>query len=247
MSSITIRALRALIVDDYPVNRRLMEIMLTDLGHTTVVVRSGKEALDALQNEAFDFVFLDLQMPEMDGFETARAIRDALGSKSPVLVACSASDSRASEQCREAGFSSLLVKPVTPESLSAVLEGRTAEIESEHPATACWEMPETLAMLASVAGKHKVTGLLELYLKESERRIDLLLKTLAERNIEVFARTAHSLRGSSAQMGAQKMAEISAELEQQALGGEHIEISHLVALAKELERVQVAIKAYLAE
>jgi HPt (histidine-containing phosphotransfer) domain-containing protein len=170
-----------------------------------------------------------------------------MGDSAPVLVACSASDENAGEQCREAGFAFLLSKPVTPESLLAVLEGRAVAFEAEQHHAGNWEMPESLAMLANVAGKSKVSGLLELFVKESERRIDLLLKTLGDKNIEVFARTAHSLRGSSAQMGAQKMAEISAELEQDALKGAHIGISKLVGLAKEFEKVSTAITAYLAE
>jgi CheY-like chemotaxis protein len=239
------RVLRALIVDDYPVNRRLMEMLLADLGHQTVVVHSGMEALRALKENTFDFAFLDLQMPDMDGFQTARAILDAFGNSAPVLVACSGSEA-VNDECMKSGFNYVLPKPVTLESLSAVLEGRALKVETESHAAICWEMPEGLAMLAQMAGKDKVAGLLELFLRESERRIDVLLKMLSEKNMEIFCRTAHSLKGSSAQMGAIKLAEISSELEQQSKKGEHIRLTKLVALAKEFEKVQAAVKAYLA-
>lgn len=249
MSSIPpIRVLKALIVDDYPVNRRLMEILLADLGHQTIVARSGHEAVEAVRNDKFDFAFLDLQMPDMDGYQTARAIREVSGEQSPVLIACSASDDNASgDHCREAGFAALLPKPVTPESLSAVLEGRAQQPQVEQRSEQCWVIPDSLALLVQLAGKSRVTGLLELFVRESERRVDLLLKTLSEKDMEVFGLTAHSLKGSSAQMGAKRMAEISSELEHQSQNGERIRIAKLVALAKELEKVQAAVGAYLAE
>jgi CheY-like chemotaxis protein len=239
------RVLRALIVDDYPVNRRLMEMLLADLGLQTVVAHSGMEALRTLKESSFDYAFLDLQMPDMDGYETARAIHDAFGNSAPVLVACSASNIERKE-CEASGFAFILPKPVTLESLSAVLNGKPPQPEVEHHRDLCWEMPEGLAMLVQLAGKEKVTALLELFVKESERRIDVLLKMLNERNMEVFTRTAHSLKGSAAQMGAVKLSELSAELEQESIKGERVRITKLVGLAKEFEKVQTAINTYLA-
>ena len=239
------RVLRALIVDDYPVNRRLMELLLADLGHEAVVAHSGIEALRTLKESTFDFAFLDLQMPDMDGYETARAIQDAFGNSAPVLVACSASDLETKE-CEASGFAFILPKPVTLEALAAVLGGRPPQVEIEHEHNLCWEMPEGLAVLVQLAGKEKVSDLLKLFVTESERRIDTLLKMLHERNMDVFARTAHSLKGSAAQMGARTLSTISAELEQEAIKGERVRITKLVGLAKEFEKVQNSITTYLA-
>jgi len=237
-----------LVVDDYAVSRRLMEMLLKDMGCQTTIVRSGAEALEAVREQRFHFAFLDLQMPEMDGYETARAIREQMGDKAPVLVACSADDSPAvRELCLQSGFSEVLPKPVSPDVLHSVIDG--CQGECDHPAYAgapqSWAMPEGLASLVELTGKAKVAELLTLFVKESERRVDLLLKTMQEHNWKEFTRTAHSMKGASAQMGAMPMSKYSSELEQQGAAGERIRIKTIVDLTKELERVRAAIDEYL--
>jgi CheY-like chemotaxis protein len=240
--------LNIMVVDDYAVSRRLLEMLLSDLGHRIVVARSGQEAVEKARHERFDYIFLDLQMPDMDGHQTALAIRALGRGNAPVLVACSADDNRSlRETCQREGFSHILPKPASMESLEDVLSGNEEESEKhdEEQNPGHWELPESLQGLAELAGKKKVGDLLTLFSTESKRRVDVLIKTLQAHDTETFIRTAHSMKGSSAQMGAQKMAEISASLESQGKAGTRIDLRAIVALASELELVQQAISQYL--
>ena len=69
-------ALRFLLAEDNVINQRLMLRLLDKVGHAVTVVRNGRAALDALATEAYDMVLMDIQMPEMDGFEVAAVIRE---------------------------------------------------------------------------------------------------------------------------------------------------------------------------
>ncbi|MDP1616162.1 response regulator [Phenylobacterium sp.] len=122
--------LRVLLADDNPTNRRVVELMLDAAGIEVVSVEDGAQALDALREEAFDLVLMDLRMPVMDGFEAIRAIRAHEGQgagRLPIIVlsANAAPEDRAASA--EAGADRHIAKPIRAETLfgaiSEVLEG----------------------------------------------------------------------------------------------------------------------------
>ncbi len=116
--------LRLLIADDNPINRKVGVALLSGLGYAADVVANGAEALRAVETDAYDLVFLDVEMPVMDGYEAARRIRAArLHAARPRLVAMTA-HARPSdrERCLEAGMDDFLSKPLQVEALQALLD-----------------------------------------------------------------------------------------------------------------------------
>ena len=69
------RRLRVLVAEDHPLNQRLFALILSERGHDHVVVSNGKEALQILEQQSFDVILMDVQMPEMDGYQTTAEIR----------------------------------------------------------------------------------------------------------------------------------------------------------------------------
>lgn len=109
------RKLHILIADDNPINQRLAKSLLAKQGHSTVTVGSGREALAALQQQDFDLVLMDVQMPDLDGFETTKAIRtqEQISKKHLPIVAMTAhAMSGDRERCLAAGMDSYVTKPV---------------------------------------------------------------------------------------------------------------------------------------
>lgn len=116
---------RVLVAEDNSVNQRVILRFLAQLGCEPVLATNGIEAVDAFARSGFDMILLDLQMPEMDGYAAARAIRAQPGGRSVPMLAISASaDNDTRVRCLESGFDDLLPKPLQLAALAAVLAER---------------------------------------------------------------------------------------------------------------------------
>jgi len=125
--------LSVLVAEDNLINQKVTRLTLQSLGFAEVeVVSNGREVLALLAARPFDIVFLDTQMPEMDGLETARAIREQGRLPRPWVVALTASAlSGDRERCLEAGMDDYLTKPLQREALNAVLERAKTAIRGQ--------------------------------------------------------------------------------------------------------------------
>jgi PAS domain S-box-containing protein len=120
------RSLRILLAEDNLVNQKLAARLVEKRGHTAVVVSSGREALQALEKQKFDLVLMDVQMPEMDGFETTAAIREkekATGSHLPIIAMTAYAMKGDLERCLTAGMDKYIAKPIQPRELFEAIEG----------------------------------------------------------------------------------------------------------------------------
>jgi CheY-like chemotaxis protein len=119
------RNLRILLAEDNAVNQRLACRMLEKRGHRVVVACSGREAVEAYGKDPFDLLLMDVQMPEMDGFEATAEIRriEAGGPSRIPIVALTAHAMKGDrERCLAAGMDGYLAKPIRPEELDELLE-----------------------------------------------------------------------------------------------------------------------------
>jgi PAS domain S-box-containing protein len=119
------RVARILIAEDNIVNQRVAERLLTKRGHLVTVVNNGREALEAVQRGTFDLVLMDVQMPDMDGFEATAAIREqerASGQHVRIIAMTAHAMKGDKERCLTAGMDGYLSKPIDQRSLYAAVE-----------------------------------------------------------------------------------------------------------------------------
>ena len=119
------KAARILIAEDNIINQRVAAALLTKRGHTVTVVNNGREAVDVLQREPFDLVLMDVQMPEMDGFEATAAIRERereTGRRIRIVAMTAHAMTGDRERCLAAGMDGYLSKPIDQRSLFDVVE-----------------------------------------------------------------------------------------------------------------------------
>jgi CheY-like chemotaxis protein len=117
-----------LLAEDDAVNRQMTTRLLEKMGHETHIAVNGREALDAIREATFDVVLMDVQMPEMDGLEATRQLRDGDAEDLPYIIALTASVMEEDRRrCREAGMDGFLSKPVRQDELARALEGGAAE------------------------------------------------------------------------------------------------------------------------
>jgi signal transduction histidine kinase/CheY-like chemotaxis protein/ligand-binding sensor domain-containing protein len=126
--------LKILLAEDNLVNQRLAVRMLEKMGHQVTVAQTGREALDALRTGNFDLVLMDVQMPEMDGFEATREIRNGeIGRRQhmPVIAMTAHAMKGDREGCLQAGMDDYVAKPINREELVQTIE----RVMKVHPAT----------------------------------------------------------------------------------------------------------------
>lgn len=119
------KPLRILLAEDNPVNQRLGSAILEKRRHTVVVVGSGREALTALQGKVFDVLLMDVQMPEMDGFEATAAIRrreERMGGRLPIIALTAHAMKGDRERCLAAGMDGYVTKPLQPRELFRTID-----------------------------------------------------------------------------------------------------------------------------
>jgi CheY-like chemotaxis protein/HPt (histidine-containing phosphotransfer) domain-containing protein len=119
-------AMRALVVDDDPVNRRVASGLLAELGVEATEVDSGRAAIAELGKSGFDFALMDCSMPGMDGYEASRAIRGgasgALDPKMPIIAMTARSQDRDMTEALGAGMDDYLAKPITLAAMAQILD-----------------------------------------------------------------------------------------------------------------------------
>jgi two-component system sensor histidine kinase/response regulator len=118
-------SLRILIAEDNLVNQRLATRLLEKRGHSVTVAGNGREALAALEGENFDLVLMDVQMPEMDGFEATAAIRErekGSGNRLSIVALTAHAMKGDREKCLAGGMDGYLSKPIRPQELDELLE-----------------------------------------------------------------------------------------------------------------------------
>jgi len=122
--------LHILLVEDNPVNQKLAVRLLEKMGHLVTVAGNGKEGFEAWQKNQFDLILMDVQMPEMDGFEATKAIREAekeTGGHTPIVAMTAHAMQGDRERCLAAGMDDYLAKPIKRKELRAVLREVAAE------------------------------------------------------------------------------------------------------------------------
>jgi CheY-like chemotaxis protein len=133
----SLRPLRILLAEDNPVNQVVAVRLLQKLGHNVTLVPNGREALTKLAAENFDLALMDVQMPEMDGFEATRALRAkeaATGQHIPIIAMTAHAMKGDRERCLKAGMDGYVAKPIRLAELSQVIEQLVRQADSPPPA-----------------------------------------------------------------------------------------------------------------
>jgi CheY-like chemotaxis protein/HPt (histidine-containing phosphotransfer) domain-containing protein len=216
---------KILVVDDHPVNLLFLRNVLKDFGFSCIVEASnGLEALKSCEESNFDLVLMDCQMPEMDGFTTARHIREKENPAcSPVIVAVTADIMKGIiDKCTAAGMSDYISKPVEIEKLRSILKKwlpySAQEMDSIKIQEGC-QTPEALMFdwnrldeftRGDLEEEHEAIALFSESAQDTLKELETSLK---DGNHEKWEQHAHKLRGSAANLGAQVLANICCEAE----------------------------------
>jgi CheY-like chemotaxis protein/HPt (histidine-containing phosphotransfer) domain-containing protein len=201
-----IRSLDILLAEDSLVNQRLAVGLLERHGHHLTIANNGREAIEALSKQAFDVLLMDVQMPEMDGLEATRRIRQLEASRGghvPIIAMTAHALKGDRERCLGAGMDEYVSKPVRERqllsALRTVLGDGIPELPPEAP-VACNPPAEIInweEALEICAGDHALLReIIEAFLEEQPRRMQEIRTAIDTRDFELLGRAAHTIKGS---------------------------------------------------
>jgi CheY-like chemotaxis protein len=231
--------LEILVVEDSAINQKLAAGILQKLGYASDLAGNGAEAVDMVRAKRYDMVFMDLQMPVMDGLEATRRIISIVPlADRPRIVAMTANALPGDrERCIEAGMDDYIAKPILPAAVQVLIErgaGNGAP-GSGDPADAQLIDDEVIAELARLdepGAPSMLRGLLGDFLGEIPATVGAIKQHLQDADCAALGRRAHKLAGTSASLGASGVAELCRRIEQQVAAGD---LQPMPALIDELE------------
>jgi len=239
------RNVRILLVEDNIMNQAVaLRILERKLGYHADAVADGKEALEALQRSDYDLVLMDCQMPEMDGYETTRIIRD---SRSPVrnhdicIIAITANAMKGDRQaCLDAGMDDYVSKPITPAQLADVIRRNTVGVDERPAQRAGLAAPSPERIVSTFADDPDLTDIIETFVAGLPGQVKAMAQALAYGDHQGLAGLAHQLKGSGGSYGYPALTDAARVLEQ-AAKTQDVEAAHLAL--NELEKLVQAIAA----
>ena len=219
---------RVLVVEDHPVNRLLAVRLLERLGCVVDVAVNGVEAVEMSAGCDYAAIFMDCQMPELDGYDaTARIRRQENGADGHVQIIAMTANTMEGDRrrCIAAGMDDYVPKPLHAEELELALRRALRGGSDAGPLLD----RELLGEVAAVAAD---AGLMTMFVDETRSRLASLRDAIEDEDSEAIAGIAHSLKGSSASFGAARVAALAGAIEQDAAG----DPDELLELQAELEQ-----------
>jgi two-component system, sensor histidine kinase and response regulator len=250
---------RVLLAEDNAVNRQLAVRLLEKYGCSVVLANNGREALEALEKHPVDVALMDVQMPEMDGFEATTAIRErekSTGAHLRIIAMTAHAMKGDRERCLAAGMDDYISKPVQNKELLAAIARQFAPPasaahapESTEDKPALDEIFDSAAALDRLEGDRKLLAeMAKLLESESVKLLEQLRAAVAESNANGVERAAHTLKGALGSLAAAAAFNVARELETVARQGDSARVKSLAAkLEKEIERLGPVLEQFCVE
>jgi two-component system sensor histidine kinase/response regulator len=249
------RTLHILLAEDNEVNTRLAVRLLEKRGHRVVTTSDGREAVVAYEQQPFDVILMDVQMPQMNGFEATAAIREKeqrTHRRTPIIAMTARAIKGDREECLAAGMDGYVSKPVQARELLEVIDRlvrngngvrQERQMKSEMPQIESKAVVNREVLLASVEEDLDfLREVIELFLEDYPGRLTGIREAVWGKEGEKLERAAHGLKGGLGSLHAEAAQAAALQLEQMGRTGELAEADKALAvLEQELDRLRPAL------
>ena len=236
-----------LLVEDHPVNREVAAGILERLGYRVAMAVDGRQALRALEETDYDLVLMDCQMPEMDGYEASRLIREPAtpvrNHSIPIVAMTANAMSGDRERCLNAGMNDYLTKPIEPQVLDRTLEqwltanargACSAATVAVQPAPGETVVFDEAGFLDRLMNDDQLARLvLKGFIDTVAGQMTALAEAVNNAQPDLARRTAHSIKGAAANIGGEALREAAGKVEEFGKAGD---MKSVAALMPELEQ-----------
>ena len=210
-----------LVVEDNEVNQKLIGFVLKKVGGLVDIASHGKEAIGYFeQNRIYDLIIMDLQMPVMDGYETAVYIRETLQLKTPIIAMTATALKGDQEKCKQVGMNDFMLKPFDfndlYKRLVSLLFNESAKTGEDAQKSADTGKMYDLALLEELDDKESLLDVLSLFLDNTPQEVKELPELVSKKNWDALFRLAHKIKGAVAILQASRLAVLLGKIEENA-------------------------------
>jgi CheY-like chemotaxis protein len=209
-----VRASKILLAEDNLVNQRVAVGILTRRGHHVTVANNGREAVDAVQRERFDLILMDVQMPEMGGFEATAAIRARereTGGHVRIVAMTAHAMNGDRERCVAAGMDGYVSKPLDPRMLFAVVEDEPPAVPAAASTPSTFDRTAALERLDG--DEALLSDVIGIFLEDCPARLKAIKAAVDAREPEAIRVEAHGLKGAASNLSATSLFDAAEVLE----------------------------------
>ena len=216
------KGLKILLVEDNPINQKFFLALLKKHDHLVHLASNGQEALDILEGDSFDLIFMDIQMPVMDGTEVTQRIREreaASGSHTPIIAMTAHAMEGDRDRFLDSGMDEYIAKPIKVDELYEKIEKIASGIKKENPERRSPKKTKPPDFdMAVITGNFEgdmdlFQEIFDIFLETYPEQIKTMHRAIAEHNPKSFERSAHSLAGSISNFRVSKSMELALKLE----------------------------------
>jgi len=256
-----LKGTRVLVVEDIVLNQLLMKTLLDDFGFEKDIASNGKIAIEKLKNKTYDIILMDLQMPEMNGFETTEYIRKTLKLTIPIIALTADVTTVDLKKCKEVGMNEYLAKPVDEELLYSKIAGLVKKTDPIKPDISKAAEKIVKKRFTNMEYLHKRTKsnpklimeMILLYLEQTPPLINLMKQSFLDQDWELLHSAVHKIIPSFSIMGInadfEEMAkkiqnyacakELTDEMQDMVLQLENVCIQACKELEEELDKIKI--------
>jgi two-component system sensor histidine kinase/response regulator len=243
--------LHILLVEDNPINQVLAQRLVGKRGDTMAVANSGHEALAMLENQHFDLILMDIQMPEMSGIEVTAAIREkekGTDRHIPIIATTASAMKEDKDRCLEVGMDAYLAKPIERhalfETMDLMMDSSTALKNGSGNLQPTNLIFDTAKVLESLDGDFDLLmEVIEISLKQFSKHMQGIQDGISKEDPKLLERAAHALNGTAANLLASRVMEAASRLEEMGKGGSVAGAKDaLLSLEEELTKLRLALR-----
>jgi CheY-like chemotaxis protein/HPt (histidine-containing phosphotransfer) domain-containing protein len=258
--------IRVLLAEDNITNQEVAVGMLKKFGIRPNVVMNGSEAIKSLETIPYDLVLMDVQMPEMDGFEATRHIRNprsaVLDHQVPIIALTAHAMKNDKEKCLKAGMNDYISKPISPQAFAETLgrwlpqmthacNGQSTEEVAKSAFATEWKPDVTVfdlegLMVRLMGDEELAIKVVEAFMKDIPQQVEALRDSIEAHDAESALFQAHTIKGASANVGGQALHTVALELEKAARSGHWESITRrMCELETQLGRLRKAMNEFI--
>lgn len=244
--------LKVLVVEDNVINQKVVVKMLERMQLQPTVAVNGKEAMQMFSMQPYDLVFMDIQMPEMDGLEATRAIRsmEKPGAHAVIIALTANAMQGDRERCLQSGMDDYLAKPIKQVDIETIIDkwleklpaGSFQSVNEKAEAPQTIIDPARIQQINDIGDSELLKELMKLYLDDLDQFSTSIVEAMKSGNHQQIYESAHKLKGSSANLGINSLRESCLSMEAFAKQNDHTGIADQFA---KMEQTMKDVRSYI--